>query len=117
MASRLIKRLWFYGTWVRLAVWGVFAPAFIGMVGYVGLTLLTRDPFGVGLLFVGLSTALLLLFLKRVLTFRRHLGEGIMGELKRRNYCPHCEYDLRSSVGRCPECGEDIAGRSDTIEI
>lgn len=34
-----------------------------------------------------------------------HGGVNIRKGLKRGTYCPKCEYDMRESEGRCPECG------------
>ena len=51
--------------------------------------------------FICLLVSLVMLQWVRVQRRRRRLGE---------NHCSNCGYDLRASVGRCPECGRAIGG-------
>jgi hypothetical protein len=57
-------------------------------------------------------SALLLFFV--LLRVRRHRGERWLASGR----CRACGYDLRASVGRCPECGEVFtANRSPQAEV
>ena len=112
--SPLACRIEIYCSWAQVIAATLGALYIIGAVGIEGYRVLASGQLlaGCGIMATGL--ALLLLFGSRMWAFRRNLHTGIRRELKRRNYCPHCEYDLRASATRCPECGHFI---SESVEI
>ena len=82
-----------------LALLGLFAGFGLGRfssgkMGYVWLGI--RLPNAIGQLLFSSSLTLLILGL---------IGEWAFRERKRAGHCPACNYDLRATPDRCPECG------------
>ncbi len=108
------RRLWFYGTWARVVLSWLLTVGLAALVVIVGIWSLWRRSWPLGVLLIVVGIAIFLALVTHVVRFRRDVHAGITSELKRRNFCPHCEYDLRASFNRCPECGNPI---SNTIEV
>jgi hypothetical protein len=104
-------------------------PSIIAILAfkYIGLAILVIG-FGVGsalLLSNGqslfgavaalFSVALIIATWFDIRKLRRDVRTGMQTELRRINCCPHCEYDLRRSAVRCPECGAAI--HSENVEV
>jgi hypothetical protein len=89
-----------------LALLGLFAGFGLGRfssgkMGYVWLGIRLPAPIG-QLLF---SSSLTLLVVGPPLLILGLIGEWAFRERKRAGHCPACNYDLRATPDRCPECG------------
>ena len=85
--------------------------------GFIGLVAMGAIIFGFGILgvFLGVGAevtagiclvfAVLVAVTTAVVTRARH--RNILGRRIIQGCCPSCGYDLRSSPGRCPECGAE----------
>src|SRR4051812_2517548 len=103
--------------------WTIAAFAVCMLLGMVTIVLLlsaawvsfARDLNYVGAALLGLVGALGAWFLVAGLAFRREITVEREKDRRRRHCCPRCAYDLRASIGRCPECGWAISG--DNVEV
>ena len=81
---------------VRPAIEDV-AARFSFAVSFLGFSLLSERSTGFGVMFVPLWWPVAVgLWPVALLARRRRPGAG---------HCPACGYDLRATLGRCPECG------------
>jgi hypothetical protein len=99
------RRLWFYLTVARLVISAVGGLAVIGLFVAAALVQFALAQYDVALAASGIAAILLFLAFVWVVILRRNIYVGMRGELRRRHCCPNCQYDLRASSLRCPECG------------
>jgi len=113
--SLATKKLWFYATIARIGFAYLLAAGFVVLFLCIGIGgILNRNP-GTGVIFVAIALVIAFIAFMRLVILRYHIVLGKRRELRRRNCCPNCEYDLRASAIRCPECGYAI--RSENVEV
>jgi len=109
------KKLRFYWTLFRLAV-GVLVVLAILLLFFLGAAnFFISRHYGAALSLLATGLFIGFLLFARLVILRYHVRRTIHRELRKRHCCPHCAYDLRASVLRCPECGHAL--RTPNIEI
>jgi hypothetical protein len=105
----LRRKISFVATLLSLAVKAGLALCFIAAMSAAGIVNFMQGRIGVGLSFVAFSLFVLFLLFVWWVRLRYHVRRGVGHELRKRNCCTRCSYDLRASATRCPECGHPLA--------
>jgi hypothetical protein len=99
------RRLWLYLTVAKLAAIALGGLAIIVFFTAAALVQFALRRYEVAIAAFIVAAILLFLAFVWVIILRRNIYVGMRRELRRRNSCPNCQYDLRASSLRCPECG------------